>query len=116
MRPTSTSKITPKGLPTAFSDADVNSPEDWEGRSVDWESVVARLVHPVKVAIIEALTRVGRPLSTTEMEALFDDGGLYLSLLSYHARGLVDVGVLEVVVTRQARGALERFYFFPKEK
>lgn len=79
----------------------------------DWERLVPLLVHPAKVAIVEALEWMEQPLSPTEMVILFDDDrDFYLSLVAYHVRGLVKVGVLEVVESRKVRGATEKFYFF----
>lgn len=79
----------------------------------DWAALVPRVVHPAKVAIVEALIRIGRPLSATELRDLFNEPGYYLSLVSYHARELEKVGVIEEIGSRQVRGATEKFYFFP---
>lgn len=77
----------------------------------DWAALIARVVHPTRVAIIEALSNLGQPLSPTELTKLFDDPeGHYLSLISYHARNLAREGMLTVASTRQVRGAQERFY------
>lgn len=80
----------------------------------DWGSLVPHLVHPAKVAIIEALLWVREPLSPSDLVKLFDDGkDYYLSIVAYHVRGLVKAGALEVRRTRQVRGAQETYYFFP---
>jgi hypothetical protein len=79
----------------------------------DWERLVPLLINPAKVAIVEAVEWIGRPLSPTELVSLFGDRDLYLSIVSYHVRELAKVGVLEIVKTRQVRGATEKFYFFP---
>ncbi len=80
----------------------------------DWGSVVPHLVHPAKVAIIEALLWVAEPLSPSDLVKLFDDDkDYYLSIVSYHVRGLAKAKALEVRRTRQVRGAQETYYFFP---
>jgi hypothetical protein len=82
----------------------------------DWGSLVPLLVHPAKVAIIEALLWVERPLSPTEIVRLLgNEREYYLSLVSYHTVSLAKVGVIKKVRTRSARGALEKFYYFPKQ-
>jgi hypothetical protein len=94
-------------------DFDARVIPSWDGQSVNWETMVAHVIHPAKVSIIEALAWIGRPLSPSLMEELFSGSGLYLSLIAYHVKGLADMGLLEIVATKPARGALERFYFFP---
>lgn len=81
----------------------------------DWHSLGARLIHPVKVAIIEALICVELPLSPTEMVKLFDRGEYYLSLVAYHSRSLAKAGALVEVDSRRARGAIEHFYVLSGE-
>lgn len=76
----------------------------------DWAGLVSRIVHPVKVAIIEAVLWVGQPLSATELTAVFDDENS-LGVVAHHAKSLADLGVLEVTATRQVRGARESYYF-----
>lgn len=76
-----------------------------------WDALVPRVVHPLKVAIIEALRWIGQPLSATELKNLFDDGS-DLSLISYHLVTLSKVEVLTIVRERRGRGSIEKFYFF----
>ena len=78
----------------------------------DWESLVPRFVHPLKVAIIEAMRWIGRPLSASELARVFL-GEYNLSLVAYHLNMLVDADVFEQVGERQVRGAVQRSYFFP---
>lgn len=77
----------------------------------DWASLVALTVHPLKVAIIEALLWVEEPLSATELTRM-GEGDYNLDMVIYHTRGLVKMGVLEATDMRRVRGARERFYFF----
>ena len=78
-------------------------------KTFDWVSLVALTVHPIKVAIIEALLWVGEPLSATEMMQTFD-GAYSLDLVKYHAGRLRDLKLIEVTHERQARGAREKYY------
>lgn len=79
----------------------------------DWESLIPLFVHPVKVAVIEALSWIGRPLSTAELSTMLAGRGHSLGVVAYHVGRLAKLGVIEVTHERQARGARETFYFFP---
>jgi hypothetical protein len=84
-----------------------------DGPAFDWAALVPRIVHPVKVAIVEALLWTGHPLSATELRSLFDEPeGYYLSIVSYHVSKLVEAGALQETGSRKVRGATETFYFF----
>ncbi|HVO53112.1 MAG TPA: hypothetical protein VMT37_01730 [Solirubrobacterales bacterium] len=82
------------------------------GEHFDWNLLVPLVVHPLKVAIVEALHWIGRPVSPTDVSRMFgeDTEDHYLSLVAYHASKLEEIGAVEVVRTRPARGALEKFY------
>jgi Helix-turn-helix domain len=75
----------------------------------NWDSLVPHLVHPVKVAIIEAMEWVGVPVSPRELDRIFDEQ-FGVSLVSYHMRTLADVGVVEKVRQQSVRGAVQTFY------
>lgn len=78
----------------------------------DWNLLVPLVVHPLKVAIVEALHWIGEAVSPTDLSRMFgeDTEDHYLSLVAYHASKLEEIGAVEVVRTRPARGALEKFY------
>lgn len=78
----------------------------------DWSALVPRIVHPLRVAIVEALFWLDQPLSSTDMVKLMDDPDIYLSHVAYHVGRLVEADVLKPVRRRQVRGATETFYFF----
>jgi hypothetical protein len=84
------------------------------GGRFDWVALVALTLHPAKVAIIEALRWLDRPLSATELAAVLAEGDYNLDMVLYHARGLVKLGFLEIMHTRRVRGANEKFYAFCK--
>jgi DNA-binding transcriptional ArsR family regulator len=77
--------------------------------SFDWEALVALLVHPVKVSIIEAMDWIGEPLSATDLDRLLK-GQVGVSLISYHLRKLVELGVIKPVRKDTVRGAVQTFY------
>jgi len=74
-----------------------------------WDSLVPHLIHPVKVAIIEALQWIEVPLSPKELDLIFEKE-FGVSLVSYHMRTLMDVGVVERVRQEPVRGAVQSFY------
>lgn len=85
--------------------------EGGEFYAFDWAALVPHVVHPLKVAIIEALVWIGEPLSPAELERVLDHQ-FGLSLVAYHVNKLVEAGVLQAVGSRPVRGAMETFYFF----
>jgi hypothetical protein len=80
-----------------------------------WETLVPRLVHPTKVAIVEAVAWIGQPLSAVDLREVFDER-LDLSSISYHVVQLAKVGALVKVSERQVRGAVKKSYFFPSSE
>lgn len=77
-----------------------------------WGDLVPLIVHPVKVACIEAICWIGRPLSATDLREVFKPQ-YELSLISYHLVTLAKLGILRKAKQRQVRGATEKFYFLP---
>jgi hypothetical protein len=75
----------------------------------NWDTLVPYLIHPVKVAIIEAMEWVDVPLSPRELDRIFDEE-FGVSTVSYHMRTLADAGVVKKVRQRPVRGALQTFY------
>lgn len=82
------------------------------GEQFRWDALVPRVIHPVKVTIIEAMLWIKRPLSSTDLVKLIDDESVYLSHVAYHVRKLADADAIRPVGRRQVRGATETFYFF----
>lgn len=75
---------------------------------MDWESIIARVLHPTQVEIIEAIKYLGGPRSAAELTRCF--GGPPLSSISYHIRHLAKIGALEKTGERRVRGAIENYY------
>jgi hypothetical protein len=82
------------------------------GPCLNWAALVPQTIHPVQVAIIEAMEWVGEPLSATLLQEMFDDPErCYLSILSYHMGKLARWRAVEPIRHRHVRGARETFYF-----
>lgn len=81
----------------------------------DWGALVPHVLHPLKVAIIEAMLWIELPLSAKELDRVFDEGA-GLSLISYHVRTLAKMDVIEIVEERPVRGALQRLYELKTEE
>lgn len=77
-----------------------------------WEELVPLLIHPLRVATIEALRYIGEPLSTADLKVIFDED-YALSVISYHLVTLAKVGAVVVVRQRQLGATTERLYALP---
>ncbi len=79
-----------------------------------WQTLAPRLLHPVKLTIIESMLWFDHPLSPSKLAGILEDPEEHpLGTLSYHMRSLMDAGVLEQFEQRAVRGSMETFYFFP---
>jgi DNA-binding transcriptional ArsR family regulator len=78
-------------------------------RAFDWAALVPLLVHPLRVAIIEALVWIGKPLSATDLTKVFDNRFALVNV-SYHLQELAKGGVVKRTRSRQVRGVVEKFY------
>jgi hypothetical protein len=79
----------------------------------DWATLVPRVIHPARVAIIEALRWIGEPLSAKDFKELFADQEFITPYLSYHVVELAKAGAIVKVEEEQIRGAVKKSYFFP---
>jgi len=81
-----------------------------------WEAFIPQFVHPVKVAVVEALLWIEEPLSATQLAKLFSGKGERFPEpnVRYHVRHLVTVGVLEVLPLHPFSdgGSKEKFVYF----
>lgn len=80
-----------------------------------WESLVPRLIHPTKLAIVEALRSIGCPLSVDDLlMVLGPDEGRSREHVGYYLKSMVRSGVIEVaeVRPRPSEGRDEFFVFF----
>ena len=74
-----------------------------------WEEAVILLLHPTQLLILEALARLGLPVSASIMEQV-SDGQIRLANFDYHLKRLETLGLLEVVDRKQRRGTAEKFF------
>src|SRR5215207_4472814 len=81
-------------------------------KQFEWDMLVPHLVHPMKVAIIEAMQWIGEPVSPRELDRIFDEEH-GVSLVAYPMRTLVDVGVVEQVRLPQVSWEVQSFYMRP---
>lgn len=91
--PNATPQSTPPSSGGSRGGAD---PKAWDEQFI-WTSLVPRLVHPTKLAIIEALIEAGRPLSARELVPLVPTVDDSIDLVRYHANAMEKAGVLEVL-------------------
>ena len=74
-------------------------------REIDDPRLVKALAHPLRIQILRVLSnRVASP------SEIADEISARLPNVSYHVRFLERVGVIELVRTRQRRGAIEHYY------
>lgn len=71
--------------------------------------MVPIFVHPIKVALIEAMFRIRQPLSATDLREVFFKA-YPLPNIAYHLSMLKEAGVVMKVDQRQVRGATEKFF------
>lgn len=81
-----------------------------------WESYIPLFVHPVKVAIVEALSYIGEPLSVPQLGKLLRGTGLRVSeqKVRFHLKCLIEIGMLEVTtsIPVEGRNVCEHYHFF----
>lgn len=76
-----------------------------DGKSPEELKLEKALAHPLRA---RALPLFGeQPMSPNQVATQL---GVDVSLLAYHVRVLRNLGCIELVATRQRRGALEHFY------
>ncbi len=76
----------------------------------DWGVLVPYVIHPIRVAIIEAMLWTGHPVSASDLSRIYDHE-YSVGRISYHFGELAKAQVIERVHTRPRRGAMETFYF-----
>lgn len=79
-----------------------------------WDSLVALILHPIQVLMLESMVWIGTPISPVDV-AHMCDGQYTLSLIGYHAKALAERGVIEVIDTESVRGAVRHLYVLVPE-
>ncbi|HZE06042.1 MAG TPA: hypothetical protein VE127_12505 [Solirubrobacteraceae bacterium] len=77
--------------------------------ALDWGALVALVVHPIKVEIVEAMDWIGRPLAASELKRVLDHRHS-TPAISYHMNVLAKFGVLVRAEIQQVRGAWKHLY------
>ena len=85
---------------------------------LDYQRIAESLVHPLKIRILKLMAEPPPPRATAEgpPEPGWSPNGLYVAAgeplgnVSYHVRQLEKAGLVELVATKQRRGALEHYY------
>lgn len=86
------------------------SPQEWR-RDVWWK-LTSFVLHPVKVAIIEAMLWIDEPMSAVDIDRMHDDPP-GTTAVAYHLRNLAfDISVLDLYDEETIRGARRKLYFF----
>jgi hypothetical protein len=79
-----------------------------------WGSLVSRTLHPIQVAVVEAMYWIRLPLSPSDVSSMLD-GTCTASHVAYHVKALVDRGILQLVDTETVRGATRHLYVLAPE-
>lgn len=58
-----------------------------------WEELAPRLIHPLKVELIEALSWIDHPLTVSDFHAVLNPSASPIKLVRYHVRELCRVEV-----------------------
>jgi DNA-binding transcriptional ArsR family regulator len=85
---------------------------------LDYQRIAEALVHPLKLRILALMAEPPPPRAVPESSpepgwsphSLCLPVGASLSNVSYHVRQLAKAGLIELVATKQRRGALEHYY------
>jgi hypothetical protein len=91
-------------------------PSDEAGDSLGyvWEWLVPRLIHPDKLAILEALHVLGEPASFPDLSAMLDGEHHPPRQVRYHLMQMDGVGVVEIVNGAPSGDPAARYFFAPK--
>jgi hypothetical protein len=112
MRISTTSNATPQSTPPSSAGSRGGADASARDEHFIWHSLVPRLVHPTKLAIIEALIDAERPLSVDDLIPLLPVVDGNAELIRYHANSMVKAGALQVAsVQVTAAGETPRFFF-----
>jgi DNA-binding transcriptional ArsR family regulator len=85
---------------------------------LEYQRIAEAFVHPVKLRILALMTEPPPPRAVPQgsPEPGWSPNSLYgavdepLGNVSYHVRQLQKAGLIELVATKQRRGALEHYY------
>lgn len=80
--------------------------------SKDWDVIVSRGVHPIRIATVEAMRWIDEPFSPVDLDRMQDDPP-GVETFAYHMRTLASsVPVLCLYGEETTQGATRKLYFF----
>lgn len=113
MRISTTPNDTPHRTPPSSAGSRGGVDDQAGDKQFIWTSLVPRLVHPTKLAIIEALLEADRPLSVDDLIPLLPAVNGNAELIRYHASSMVEAGALEVVSLQVKTASEVPCFYFP---
>ncbi len=112
MTPTRLTSTNGNGVPRAAANGNGHGNGRHASVPVNWEQLARATAHPLRVSILEILgIDGGRTMSPSD---LCHELQIPLSNTNYHVTELAKAGLIELVRTRQVRGATEHFYRLPE--
>jgi hypothetical protein len=81
-----------------------------EGERSIWEALVPAVIHPTKVAALEAMEWIEQPLCANDIAEIIGDEKTTRELVTYHLTKLECAGVIEFDHHRKVRGTFERYF------
>jgi hypothetical protein len=97
MRISTTPNATPQSTPPSGTGSQGGAEASAGDEQLIWRSLVPRLVHPVRLQIVEALIDKGGPMSVEELVPLVSLVEGNVDLARYHAKAMIEAGVLVLV-------------------
>jgi hypothetical protein len=80
----------------------------------DWDEIVSRGVHPIRVAAVEAMEWIDEPFSPVDLDRMHADPP-GVETVAYHMRALAsNLKVLRLYDEEMIRGATRKLYYFRK--
>jgi hypothetical protein len=76
----------------------------------NWETFVSRALHPIQLAMVEALIFIGLPISPGDLSQMYGEDECTPSHTGYHIKFLVDHDIIELFDTEQVRGTTRHLY------
>jgi hypothetical protein len=113
MRISKTPNATPQSTPPSRDGTRGGEDIETRDKQFIWTSLVPRLVHPTKLAIVEALIEAGQPLSVDDLIPLLPAVDGNAELIRYHANSMVKTGALEVASIQGTSTSELRCFYFP---
>jgi hypothetical protein len=116
MRISTTPNATPNSTPPSSGSSGGGADFQAVAEQYIWTSLVPRLVHPTKLAIVETLVEAGEPLTVEGLISCLPAAYRNPETVKQHAMGMVEVGALEVTSGRRKEADANPLFYFPAQK